>query len=154
MELFGMHWPPGTANKTRMMRTKGWIPSLQQRCRHQTCNTTATCICSAVTTTPRSWHQLTALLSPSQMAYAQDTAISLGTCHHCSIVPCSAHPSPCLVLVNIRTEDMSNNSPHHTSTPCGTRQHTCKTIGPLTDTSYACTATELQTHSHHPPDAK
>ena len=112
MELFGTHWPPGTANKTRMMRTKGWIPSLQQRCHHQTSNTTATCICSAVTTTPRSWRHLTALLSPSQMAYAQDTAISLGTCHHCSTVTCSAHLSPCLVLVNIRTHKICPTTHH------------------------------------------
>jgi hypothetical protein len=30
MELFGTHWPPGTAYKTRMNAKERWMPSLLQ----------------------------------------------------------------------------------------------------------------------------
>jgi hypothetical protein len=148
MELFGTHWPPGTANKTRMMIRERWIPSLQQKMpplnlQHH-CNVHLLCC-----------HSNTKIVAPIDCA-SESITDGPRYCHP------SLHLSPLLHhAVHIHHHVLYLSTYAHKICPTThhiilqhTLQHTCKTIGPLTDTSYACTATELQTHSHHPPDAR
>jgi hypothetical protein len=114
LELFGTHWCPGAANKTRMMITERWIPSLLQRC--MLTQLTPLQLVTAFDTVPLSciasppslgsrWHEATA-----------PTHCASELCHHCFILPSSAQPLTPLVPFNIHAQQCSSNSLQHTST--------------------------------------
>jgi hypothetical protein len=99
MELFGTHWPPGTANKTRMMIRERWIPSLQQKmpplnlqhhcnlhllCCHSNTKIVAPidCASESITDGPRYCHP-SLHLSPLLHCTMQCTSITMScTCQH------------------------------------------------------------------------